>query len=141
MGGLFHKLLAEFDGVPLVRRMAEIAVLTSPETAVVVTGHRHTEVEACLNDLGVVIKYNPLFGEGLASSIVAGIHVPCVAEADGILILLADMPAVTVYDLQRLIEAFNRWQRDRMRDMRRGTGQPRHFSAIAAQSLVQVYRR
>lgn len=41
-----HKLLAEFAGVPLVRRSAERAVSSSANSLTVVTGYRHEEIEA-----------------------------------------------------------------------------------------------
>ena len=49
-GGL-HKLLAEFDGIPLVRRSASEALHTQAASVNVVTGHRHLEIIAALEGL------------------------------------------------------------------------------------------
>jgi molybdenum cofactor cytidylyltransferase len=106
MGGEHHKLLAEFDGVPLVRRMAEVAGSADPAATIVVTGHRHEEIMACLAGLPVEIVRNPAYIEGMASSIISGFAVPSVADADGVMIMLADMPEVTGRDLRALIAAF-----------------------------------
>lgn len=48
MGGSAHKLLALFDGVPLIRRVVAISLASRAASVTVVTGHRREEVEACL---------------------------------------------------------------------------------------------
>lgn len=106
MGSNQHKLLAEFGGIPLVRRMAEIAVAAEPTTVVVVTGHRHQEISACLTGLNIEIIHNPAYAEGMASSIISGFGVSSVIPADGVMIMLADMPEVNDRDLRALIMAF-----------------------------------
>ena len=106
MGGKHHKLLAEFDGVPLIRRMARIAGAADPAAVIVITGHRHQEVAACLVGLPVDIVYNPAYAEGMASSIISGFGVSSATAADGVMIMLADMPEVTDRDLRALIAAF-----------------------------------
>jgi molybdenum cofactor cytidylyltransferase len=106
MGSDHHKLLAEFDGVPLIRRMAEVAISAAPDAIVVVTGHRHVEIAACLLELPVEIVHNAVYADGMASSIVAGFRAASVAAADGVMIMLADMPDVIGRDLRLLIDAF-----------------------------------
>ncbi|OAV53729.1 hypothetical protein A6U98_25180 [Rhizobium sp. WYCCWR10014] len=44
-----HKLLAEFDGVPLVRRSALTALGANAASVTVVVGHRRSEIEAALS--------------------------------------------------------------------------------------------
>jgi Uncharacterized MobA-related protein len=101
-----HKLLAEFEGVPLVRRSAQ-TLLSSPVSPVVaVTGHRQEEVEAALADLDLITAHNPDFPSGMASSLVTGFSHPAVAEFDGVLVMLADMPGVTAEHIRMLISAF-----------------------------------
>lgn len=106
MGGKHHKLLAEFDGIPLVRRMAMIASSVAPRAVVVVTGHRHQEIAACLSGLTVEVAYNKAYASGMASSIVTGFGASSVAAADGVMIMLADMPEVSERDLLALVTAF-----------------------------------
>lgn len=105
MGGP-HKLLAEFDGVPLVRRSAETLRAADLASIAVVTGHRQAEVSQALHGLDLNILLNPDYATGMASSLVCGFSDPDVAAADGVLVMLADMPAVTSGDLDRLISAF-----------------------------------
>lgn len=101
-----HKLLATFDGVPLVRRVAIRAIECKASRIYVVTGYRHEEIETCLVDLDMTIAFNPAFASGMSSSLVAGLTMPGVTDHDGVLILLADMPAITTDNLDQLIEAF-----------------------------------
>lgn len=101
-----HKLLAEFSGISLVRRVAETAIAALPAQLVVVTGHRAPDIEATLTGLDLQTVYNSAFAEGMASSLVAGLSAEGMAERDGLLVLLADMPGVTTADLAALIAAF-----------------------------------
>ena len=101
-----HKLLAEFAGRPLVRRVAETALAARPAQLVTVTGHRAAEIEAALNGLALQTVHNPAFAGGMASSLVAGLSAEGMMEHDGLMVLLADMPGVTADDLTTLAEAF-----------------------------------
>ncbi len=101
-----HKLLATFGGVPLVRRVALQAIESRAKQVYAVTGFRHEEIGDCLAGLEITLTFNPGFASGMASSLVAGLKIPGVMDHDGILILLADMPAITALDLDQLIMAF-----------------------------------
>lgn len=104
MGGP-NKLLARFDGKPLVRRAVERALASTADGVLVVTGHQADRVADALADLDVPHVHNPDFASGLASSLKAGVSV-LPEDAQGALILLGDMPGVTSADLDRLISAF-----------------------------------
>ena len=104
MGGP-NKLMALFDGYPLVRRTAETALLSRAGEVVVVTGHQEQRVSAALAGLAVRRTHNLDYASGLAGSLIAGIRA-LAPEADGALIMLGDMPGVAAADLDRLIAAF-----------------------------------
>ena len=101
-----HKLLAEFDGVPLVRRSALTAMAGGASAVIVVTGHRRDDIEPALRDLAVEQVFTPDYASGMASSLVAGVGTQAAQRADGVLVMLADMPGVTSDDLKTLIAAF-----------------------------------
>jgi molybdenum cofactor cytidylyltransferase len=101
-----HKLLAEFDGEPLVRRAAKIALAADATSVIVITGHRRSEIEAALSELALTTKENPDYASGIASSLISGFSASSARDADGVLIMLADMPGVTAADLDALISAF-----------------------------------
>ncbi|MET3521164.1 molybdopterin-binding/glycosyltransferase family 2 protein [Mesorhizobium abyssinicae] len=106
MGGP-NKLLALFDGKPLVRRAAERALGSRASSTIVVTGHQRERVLVALSGLDVILADNPDFADGLSSSLKAGIA-KVSADAAGAMIVLGDMPGVSSADLDRLIEAFRR---------------------------------
>lgn len=100
-----HKLLATFDGVPLVRRSVEAALKAAPGKVSVVTGHREADIRYALQGLPVTFVSNPDYISGMASSLTAGLSAVG-ARAPGMLVMLADMPGITGDDLRRLIERF-----------------------------------
>jgi molybdenum cofactor cytidylyltransferase len=97
--------LAELNGKPLVRIVAEQALASKAQGVVVVTGHQADQVERALQGLNVTFVRNPDFAEGLASSVKSGIAaVP--QSADGAVICLGDMPLISAHLIDRLIETF-----------------------------------
>jgi molybdenum cofactor cytidylyltransferase len=104
MGGP-NKLTAELGGRPLLLYAAAAALASRARPVVAVVGHQAEVVREVLGGLEVGIVDNPLYAEGLSSSLKTGIR--ALPEAcDGALILLADMPRITAAHLDRLIAAF-----------------------------------
>jgi len=104
MGGP-NKLLALFDGVPLVRHSADRLAASNASPVVAVVGHQADATRQALAGAIRDIVENPDFQSGLASSLKAGIRrLP--DTLDGVLVALADMPGVTAGDYNRMIDAF-----------------------------------
>ncbi|MBX5088239.1 nucleotidyltransferase family protein [Rhizobium lentis] len=101
------KLLAEFNGTALVRRSAQVALGSTADTVIVVTGHRRLEIEGALDGLGVECVENPIYEHGMATSLAAGVIRCSSLGADAVLVMLADMPGLTSDDLDQLIAAFS----------------------------------
>jgi molybdenum cofactor cytidylyltransferase len=101
-----HKLLAEFDGVPLVRHLTIEALASGASAVTVVTGYRRDKIVACLSGLEVSFVHNPNYASGMATSLIAGWLASWHRSADGVLIMLADMPHVTAEHLRKLISCF-----------------------------------
>ncbi len=100
-----NKLLATFDDVPLIRRSAMIAIEAGGDPVIAVLGHMAEQCSAALDGLSVVIALNKDYASGLASSLQTAIrNVP--PSADGVMMLLADMPALTAVDLKSMIRQF-----------------------------------
>jgi molybdenum cofactor cytidylyltransferase len=106
MGGP-NKLMALFEGKPLVRRTAERALGSKAAGTIVVTGHQRERIRSALAGLEVRLADNPDFADGLASSLKAGIA-NVAHDATGAMIVLGDMPGVSSADLDSLIDAFRR---------------------------------
>ena len=104
--GSANKLLATFDGEPLVRRTVQAAIASNANPVIVVTGHMADRVTAALAGLDVEISHNRDYTDGLATSLRAGLAaVP--AKTSGALVMLADMPAVSGGVIDKLIAAFS----------------------------------
>jgi molybdenum cofactor cytidylyltransferase len=101
-----HKLLAEFDNVPLVRRTGLTAMASGVSSVIVVTGHRSEDIEAALAGLQLVCVHNENYASGMASSLITGFSAERASQADGIMVMLADMPDVSTADLDALLVAF-----------------------------------
>ncbi|MGB3390543.1 MAG: nucleotidyltransferase family protein [Pseudaminobacter sp.] len=104
MGGP-NKLMALFEGRPLIRQTVERALAAHTAGTVVVTGHQAERIAEAVSGLKVRFAHNPDFASGLSSSLKAGISA-LPADAAGALIVLGDMPGITTDDLNRVIDAF-----------------------------------
>lgn len=99
--GPVNKLLIDVNGRPMVAAVAERVLAAGFAPVHVVTGFEAARVEAALSDLDVVFVHNPDFEEGMASSIRHGVGA-LADDAAGVLIVLGDMPWVTVATLAAL---------------------------------------
>lgn len=100
-----NKLLAEWQGRPLVRHAVQAAVASRARPVLVVVGHQADGVRAALAGLAVTFVDNPAFAEGMASSLRAGIAA-LPATAAGVLVGLGDMPLLKPDHYDRLLDAF-----------------------------------
>jgi molybdenum cofactor cytidylyltransferase len=100
-----HKLLAEFDGVPLIRKSVQTVLASRADSSVVVTGHRADDIVHALEGTDCPVVHNPDYATGMASSLRIGLAA-IRDKADGMLVMLADMPGLTSSDLDLLIAAF-----------------------------------
>lgn len=103
--GARNKLLAEIDGVAMVRRVVEAAIASKADPVLVVTGHEAERVRRTLAGLPIEFVDNPDFDEGISASLrhgLAALRPAC----DGVLVCLGDMPRVDAAMLDTLIAAF-----------------------------------
>ena len=92
--GAQNKLLAEIDGVPIIRRTAQAMLDGGLNDLVIVTGHEHRLVAAALDDLPVTCIYNDEYQSGQASSVACGVRHHQNGSHAAVLIALGDMPLV-----------------------------------------------
>ncbi len=102
--GLENKLLIEFVGKPLVRRVAETMITAGLDAITVVIGYQADQVAAALADLPVHLLYNPDFAAGQGHSVAAGVSALDGAATD-VLIALGDMPLISPEVFQNLLAA------------------------------------
>jgi molybdenum cofactor cytidylyltransferase len=101
-----HKLLALFHDEPLVRRVARQALASTASSVTVVMGHQSGAIAAALAGLAISSLHNPAYAEGMGCSLATGLCSPVIDSADGVLVMLADMPSVTSAHLDSLMAAF-----------------------------------
>lgn len=101
-----NKLLEHVAGKPLIRHSVEAAVTSNADPVIVVTASPSNEIRDAIADLPVSLASNPAPECGMATSIRSGIDA-LPHDIDGTLIILADMPAIAVSTINRLIETFD----------------------------------
>lgn len=112
--GTQNKLLIDWDGEPLIRRVVRTALASTPPPGplpaerrggvIVVTGHEASEIEDALEELPITFARNARYEEGMGTSIAAGV---CAASAGaaGFLFIPGDMPRLRPETLAGLVEA------------------------------------
>jgi molybdenum cofactor cytidylyltransferase len=101
-----NKLLLPLHGAPMIARTVDALAASSVADILVVTGYDADAVRRALAGREVTFVHNPDFADGMSTSLKAGLS-GAPADADGVLICLGDMPAVTVAAVDMLIAAFN----------------------------------
>jgi molybdenum cofactor cytidylyltransferase len=94
------KLLEEVEGRPLIRRQAEVALMTGCPVVVTLPPDRPAR-GAALKGLAVTQVEVAEAAQGLSVSLAAGLA--AVAPGHAALVLLADLPEITTDDLARMI--------------------------------------
>lgn len=100
-----QKLVAPFDGAPLVRHAAA-ALARSTDALVIVIGHEADAVRAALTEIDASIVVNPDWRQGLSSSLRCGIAA-LPPDAEAIVVALGDQPRIDPLVVRSLID---RWR-------------------------------
>ncbi len=102
--GVHHKLQAQFDGVALIKRSADVLQQALGAAPLVVLGYEAARMASLLqSDTKTIV--NPDFAEGLSTSLRTGI-MALPKDCDGVLVHLADMPSVNVAHIKQMASAF-----------------------------------
>ncbi|PKU22633.1 nucleotidyltransferase family protein [Telmatospirillum siberiense] len=101
-----NKLVLELAGKSLVAHAADQALAAGFTRVVVVTGHHPEAVHAALSGRPLSWVHNPLFEQGLSSSLKAGLAA-LPDDIDAVLVCLGDMPKVDALHMRAIAEAFD----------------------------------
>ena len=90
-----RKLLADWNGAPLLHAALAVARAAPVEGVTVVTGSDAAEIEACVTAFDPAIRrvHAPDHGQGMAASLRAGVAA-LPADTQGVFVFLGDMPRV-----------------------------------------------
>ncbi len=105
--GTANKLLADYRGKVVVEHAVETVVHSRVDGISVVTGYESERVQAALKDYPVKFVHNADYSDEQSTSVRAAVRAARAHDADAILIMLGDMPAVAVQSLDLLIEAYH----------------------------------
>lgn len=101
--GTENKLLALFEGRPMLAHVLDVARAAAQGPVIVVTGHEAGAVQALAAGPEFQLVENPDYREGLASSLRAGLGA-LPAETEAAFVVLGDMPRLRPETLQRLAQ-------------------------------------
>ncbi|HSG98252.1 MAG TPA: nucleotidyltransferase family protein, partial [Woeseiaceae bacterium] len=95
------KMLADIDGEPMIRRVVRAVRQAAVGPVHVVTGHDAERIESAVAGLCDGCAHNPLYRDGIGTSIAAGVaSLP--SNCDAALIILGDQPLLSAEHLTRL---------------------------------------
>jgi len=101
-----NKLLLDYDGRPMIQNAIDALSVKKIDRIIVITGHDHKAISELLQDQEVEIVYNPLYLEGMVTSIQAGLKA-LDSQVNEFLIMLGDMPLIKSIHIVDLIEFGN----------------------------------
>jgi molybdenum cofactor cytidylyltransferase len=101
-----NKLLFELDGESVLRGAARRALAAGLSPLVVVLGHESDRAWREIEDLPLERTLNPLYEQGINSSLKAGILAVRGLEATAVVVMLADMPFVTPEMLTAMVDRY-----------------------------------
>ncbi len=102
------KQLLDIDGKSLLRRTAEVALATDCYPVVMVIGANKAQIAPEIIDLPLTVIDNPMWHEGMSSSVkmgMAGLYMTY-KDVEAVLMLVCDQPYVSVSLLERMIEVY-----------------------------------
>ena len=102
------KQLLPLQGTTLLERIVTTAQALKPSHTVVVLGANEKQHAAILKNTNVQSIVNPLWQNGMGSSLKTGLqHLLSISRTtDAIIILVCDQPAVTTVYLERIVERY-----------------------------------
>ena len=104
MGDL-NKLLLQIDNKPIIYSVCKTVLGSKLDQIILVTGYENSKIEKTVPKGIDNIVYNKNWRKGMMSSIYAGLS-NLDDDVDGNMIILGDMPLITVHTINLLIDEF-----------------------------------
>ena len=103
--GSENKLLLDYGGIPMIRHICKTIISSNFNSVKVITGFEKEKIESVLSDLNLSMINNNKWHNGISSSIAIGIS-SLLDGPDGNMIVLGDMPLISVKVVNKLSNAF-----------------------------------
>lgn len=100
-----NKLLLPFNGKPVIEHVVDAVVSSNVGPVYVVVGHQQELVRPVIQHYPVTLVENPIYVEGMGTSIRAGVE-HAGEEASGFMICLSDLPRITSDEYAYLVQSF-----------------------------------
>lgn len=97
-----NKLLRDWGGEPVIRRIAKTALDSQLDSLLAVVGHEADAVQNALAGLGIEFVLNPRYAQGMGSSLSAGVE-RVRERAEAVVILLGDMPRLQSSTIDKVL--------------------------------------
>ena len=101
-----NKLLADVEGVPMIRRVTQAALASKVDEVIVVLGWEEEKLRSAIAGLECKIVVNRNFEEGQSSSVRVGLS-EVSASARAVLILPGDVAKIEAEQINMVIEKYN----------------------------------
>ncbi len=101
-----NKMLFELEGESVLRRAARRALAAGLSPLVVVLGHESERAHREIEDLSCEWALNPLYEQGINSSLKSGVMAVRGFKAKAAMVMLADMPFVTTEMIAAMIARY-----------------------------------
>lgn len=106
--GATNKLLANWQGAPLIRQTLQNVVTSAVDSTLIVTGHEHRKIRTSTENLHpdhtIHYLHNEAHSTGMASSLIKGVS--ALIDSDAVVVCLGDMPMVQSSTIDKLVGAF-----------------------------------
>ena len=102
-----NKLLADIDGVPMIRRVVQTAMNSKVHEVIVVLGWEEEKIRSTLTGLQCKITVNTNFEQGQSSSVRAGVS-EINPASEAVLVLPGDVAKIDVRSINMVVEKYDR---------------------------------
>ena len=100
------KALLPWGDATVIQKVVQTAASLSDSDIRVISGAYHKQLATKLQDQKLEVHFNPNWELGMGASLAEGVRIIDDENIDGVLILLADMPTVSIDHLLNLIKSF-----------------------------------
>ena len=133
--GKQNKLLLPYGNTTIIEQVVDQLLNSQAEEVVVVLGHEQNKVKAALGARPVKLVFNSRYQTGMTSSIQTGVAAAS-PRAQGYLICLGDMPALTAADYNTVMAGAGEKPEIRVPVYQGQKGNPVYFSSHFRESLL-----
>jgi molybdenum cofactor cytidylyltransferase len=132
------KQLLPLGHTTILEQVVDNFLSSKAEEVIVVVGHKGREIIKKIGQRPIKIVLNPLYNQGMSTSIISGLGLVS-KKAQGIMLALGDQPFINSSTINSLIEVFCRHNRNIIIPVFQGKrGHPVIFSEIYREHLLAL---